>query len=104
MHLDREAILAIEQLEEQGKARRVGHVCAEDLSASLRPKIVQGSAAERLVMDDALRIFAIDEFPRFADADAGRQAFSVERFQPSSSPDTSHEERLENDGSREGHG
>ena len=94
MHLDGEAFLGIEELDQQRKPLRVGQIFAENFAPPIRPELVQGFAAPCPGVDHALRILAIDQLPGFTDARALRQAFLVKLLELAPAPDALHEQRL----------
>jgi hypothetical protein len=95
MHLDGETFPGVQDLEEQGKARRLGKGVAENLGAPHGPELVESLAAERFVMDDALGLGAIHHLPGFAYPAVGRQALAEVAFEPPPAPGAIHEDRLE---------
>jgi DNA segregation ATPase FtsK/SpoIIIE, S-DNA-T family len=64
---------------------------------------VQGGPPIGSVVDDALRVLPIDDFPRLSDGDALGEKFSVKRFEPPSPPDAFHGEGFKNDWFYSGH-
>jgi hypothetical protein len=62
---------------------------------------VQGFSTHRSVAHDALRFFAIDNLPRFADAGVRRQFFSERRFKSPAAPHSLDEDGLEDEGTGE---
>src|ERR1700686_3814123 len=97
MHLQRKFLLRVEQFYEQWKPRTVGQV-PENFLSILGPKFVQCFSTQRSVAHDALRFFAIDDFPRFADAHFRWQIFSELRFKPPATPHSFHKDGLEGEG------
>jgi hypothetical protein len=63
MNLDGKTLPGVEELEEKGKPGRLRKALAEYGGAVLRPEFVEGFAAERVVMNHALRFGPVDEFP-----------------------------------------
>src|SRR5437016_10024155 len=94
MYLQRESFLGVEQFDQQRKPRGLWNV-AENVMSILRPKFVQRFSFERSACDNALRLRAIDNFPRFADASIRWQFFSELRVETASAPHSLHEDRLE---------
>ena len=98
MHLHGEPILRVEEFEEQRKTRRVsGSPAPKTASRCSVQSVVQRCALQWPFVDDALRLFAIDDFPRFADPHPRRKPFVKMRFEAPATPDPLHEERLEDD-------
>ena len=64
---------------------------------------MQGCPPVRSVVDDALRVFAINNFSGFSYRHSLRKKFSKEAFKASPSPDAFHGERFENNGFFGGH-
>src|SRR5581483_353955 len=88
---------SVKQLEEQRKTWCGRRVVTEDLCAVFGPEFVQRFAFQCAVVDDALRFFAIDNLPRFADVAGAGKIFAEKRLEPSPAPDAFHKERLEED-------
>ena len=63
---------------------------------------MQGLAAQGAVVHDALRFFAVHDFPGFADARAGREFLVVKLLHAASTPDALHEERFKERGDAQG--
>ena len=113
MDLQGKSLMRVEQFDEQRESRSASRVedspwrartvgqRAEDRLSILRPKVVQGLAAERAMANDALGFGAIDNFPGLADAHNIRQFFSEVRFKTASAPNSFHEDGLEGEGTGE---
>src|SRR5260370_33509179 len=97
MHLQRKFFLGVEKFDQQRKSRRLRNV-TENVMSILRPEFVQCFSVERWVRDDTPCLRAIDDFPRFADANIRRQLFSELRLETASAPHSFHEDRLEGEG------
>jgi len=103
MDLDGEAIVGVEEFQKQGEAGGVGDSGAEDIGTAGGPEIVEGLAAERIIVDDALGFGAVDDFPGFADAAVEGESLAEVGTEPAATPDAVHEDRLEDDGSGKAH-
>ena len=66
----------VEQLGENGKARRLRHVRPEDRIAMFDPQFMQGSPAPRPLPNDALRFRPVNDLPRFTDLFPRRKPFA----------------------------
>jgi hypothetical protein len=95
MHLEREPFLGIEDLGENGKARRVGHILAKYFCAMIAPQFVECPAAPRPLPNDALRFRPVNDFPRLPNLLAGRQLFAKHTLESPPAPRSLHEKRLE---------
>lgn len=102
MDLDREVVAGVEDLDQDGKARGIGEVVAENLGAVVVPEVVEGFAGEGAVADDRVGILAIDDFPGFAvgSVRSGEVAV-IEGFKFAPAPDAFHVDGVEGE---EGHG
>ena len=70
---------------------------SEDLLTLGVPELMQGSSTQRTIVDHALGVLAIDDFPGFPDWHALRKKLAVEDFEAPTTPDALHSERFEND-------
>src|SRR5437867_4328636 len=100
MNLQRKFFLCVEQFDEQRKSRCVWNF-TKNQSSILGPKFLQLFSTQRTVADDALRFWAIDDFPRFANANFCRQFFPELRLKATPAPHSFHENGLEGEGSYE---
>ena len=103
MNLHGEFFLRVEEFEKEREARQDGRTFSKHLGAEFRPEFVQCFVAQRACMHHALRLLAVHDLPRFADADVVRDFFSKHGFEAASAPDALHEKRFKIDGLGEVH-
>lgn len=98
MHLDREIVAGVEDLDEDRKARVLSIAAAKNFLSVVGPKFVQAFAGERSVFDDRLFLLAVDDFPGLAVGIGfvGKLA-AVNALEFASAPDALHVERGESD-------
>ena len=95
MYLHGKPLLCVQQLEKQRKPFRIRQAHAEDGLAKFRPQLVQCAPMQRSIVNDALRIRTVHDFPAFANARAPGQPFVHQGFEAASAPNALLEDRLE---------
>jgi len=98
MHLDREIVAGIEDLDEDRKARVLRVAAAENFLAVMGPKFVQAFAGKGAGFDDGLFLLAVDNFPGLAiGMSLVRKLSAVDALEFASAPDALHVEGGESD-------
>src|SRR4030095_16975981 len=94
MNLQRKFFTRVENFRQQRKTCRVGDI-TEDRLPILHPKFVQCLPLQRSLAYYTLRLWTIDNLPRFADACIFRQLLSKQLREFASAPDSLHDNQLE---------
>jgi len=98
MHLDREVVARVEDLDEDRKARVLRVAVAENFLAVVGPKFVQAFADEGSAFNDRLLLLTVDDFPCLAiGIGFVRKLTAVDALEFASAPDALHVEGGESD-------
>jgi VanZ family protein len=94
VHLERKRFTSIEQFRQDRETRGVIEILAKNFHAMVSPKLMQRFSRPWTLPNDALRLRAIDELPRFANIFARRQFLSEASLQFAPAPNSLHQNRL----------
>jgi hypothetical protein len=99
MNLQREPLACIKKFDEKREPRGWMQeiIAAKDSLPMILPELVQSGSPQRALMNDALGLLPVHQFPDLPDRNSMRQRFAEKNFQASAAPHPFHGQRFKID-------